>query len=147
MKSGLCAGHSSSSTPDFMEIALCAGAQSYWKRKGTASDCYHKVGSMELLKMSWYAETFRIIFSGTMGPSQAPEKQPHTLTIVPRKRFGRGWIKTSIVLLTTAKCRLIHEIVRWRSAIRHSREQASIALESSGGVFYITASDALHCTW
>jgi len=31
--------------------------------------------------------------------------------------------------------------------IHHSREHVSNALESSGGVLYTTASDALHCTW
>ena len=54
--------------------------------------------------------------------------------------------QTSTVLLTTTKPRLVHQIARWRSAIRHSRECVSTALESSGGVLYTTASDALHCT-
>ncbi|XP_073699838.1 Fc receptor-like protein 5 [Garra rufa] len=61
--SGLCAGQSSSSTPDsvihvFMDLALCAGAQSCWKRKGPAPNRSHKVGSMELSKMSWFAEAY-----------------------------------------------------------------------------------------
>ncbi len=42
---------------------------------------------------------------------------------------------------------LIHVFMRWRSVIRHSRERVSTALESSVGVLYTTASDALHCTW
>nr|XP_061844147.1 uncharacterized protein LOC133624531 isoform X2 [Nerophis lumbriciformis] len=55
-RSGLCAGQSSSSTPDsvihvFMDLALCTGAQSCWKKKGPAPNCSHKVGSMELSKM------------------------------------------------------------------------------------------------
>jgi len=55
--------------------------------------------------------------------------------------------QTSTVPLATAKPRLLHQIARWRSVIRHSRERVSTALESSGGVLYTTASDALHCTW
>lgn len=46
---------------------------------------------------------------------------------------------TSIVLLATAKPRLLHQIARWRGAIHHSRELFL--------VLYTTASDALHCTW
>ena len=33
-----------------------------------------------------------------------------------------------------------------RNVIRHSRERVSTALESSGGMLYTTASNALHCT-
>ena len=55
--------------------------------------------------------------------------------------------QTSTVLLATAKPRLVHQIARWRSAIHHSRERVSTALESSGSVLYTTASDALHCTY
>ena len=33
--------------------------------------------SMELSSISWYAEAFRVSFTGTKGPSPAPEKQPH----------------------------------------------------------------------
>ncbi len=55
--------------------------------------------------------------------------------------------QTSTVILETAKPRLVHQIARWRSVICHSRERISTALESSGGVLYTTASNALHCTW
>ena len=97
MRSGLCAGQSSSSTPDsaihvFMDLALCSGAQSCWKRKGPAPNCSHKVGSMELSKMSWYAEAFRVPFTGTKGPSPAPEKQPHTI-IPPPPNFTLGPVR------------------------------------------------------
>ncbi|XP_058258308.1 uncharacterized protein LOC131361290 isoform X2 [Hemibagrus wyckioides] len=93
LRSGLCAGQSSSSTPDsvihvFMDLALCTGAQSCWKRKGPAPNCSHKVGSMELSKMSWYAEAFRVPFTGTKGPSPAPEKQPHTIIPPPPKLYN-----------------------------------------------------------
>ncbi|XP_061781022.1 uncharacterized protein [Nerophis lumbriciformis] len=48
--SGLCAGQSSSSTPDsvihvFIDFALCTGAQSRWKRKGTNPNCSRKLGT------------------------------------------------------------------------------------------------------
>uniref|UniRef100_A0A3Q2R0I1 SRCR domain-containing protein n=1 Tax=Fundulus heteroclitus TaxID=8078 RepID=A0A3Q2R0I1_FUNHE len=84
LRSGLCAVLSSSSTPDsaihvFMDLALCSGAQSCWKRMGTAPNYSHKNGSMELSKISWSAEAFRGPFTGTKGPSLAPEKQPHTI--------------------------------------------------------------------
>ena len=72
-------GKSSSSTPNwlihvFMDFALCTGAQSCWNRKGPSANCFHKVGSMKLSKISWYAEEFRIPFTGTKGPSPAPGK-------------------------------------------------------------------------
>ena len=54
--------------------------------------------------------------------------------------------QTSTVLLATVKPRLIHQIARWRSAVNHSRECLSTALDSSGGMLYTTASDPLHCT-
>ena len=84
LRSGLCAGQSSSSTPNssihvFMDLALCTGAHSCWNRKGRSPNCSHKVGSMELSNISWYAEAFRVPFTGTKGPSPAPEKQPHTI--------------------------------------------------------------------
>ena len=136
LRSGLCAGQSSSSTSNsllhvFMDLALCTGAQSCWNRKGPSPNCSHKVGSMELSNISWYAEGFRVPYTGTEGPSPAPEKQPHTI-IRPPPNFTLG-SQTVTVLLATAKPRLVHQIVRWRSEIYHSRERVSTALESSGG--------------
>ena len=150
LRSGLCAGQSSSSTPDslihvFMDLALCTGAQSCWNRKGPSPNCSHKVGSMELSNISWYAEAFRVSFTGTKGPSPSPEKQPHTI-IPPPPNFTLGTMKSDKNLLATAKHRLVHQIARWRSAIFHSRDRVSTALESSGGVLYTTASNTLHCT-
>jgi len=55
--------------------------------------------------------------------------------------------QTSTVYLATTKPRLVHQITGWRSMIRHSRECVCTALESSDGVLYTTASDALPCTW
>ena len=151
LRSGLCAGQSSSSTPNslihvFMDLALCTGAQSCWNRKGPSPNCSHKVGSMELSNISWYAEAFRVPFTGTKGPSPAPEEQPHTIIPLHQTLHLAQCSQTSTVLLATTKPRLIHQIARWRSALRHSRECVSTALESSGSVLYTTASDALHCT-
>jgi len=116
-----------------MDLALCTAAQSCWNRK--------------LSKLSWYAEAFRVPFTGTKGPSPATEKQPHTIIPLHQTLHLTQCSQTSTVLLATANPRLVHQIARWRSAIRHSRERVSTALESSGGVLYTTALDALHCTW
>ena len=88
----LCAGQSSSSTPNslthvLMDLALCTGAQPCWNRKQPSPNCSHKVGSMELSIISWYAEAFRVPFTGTKGPSPSPEKQPHTI-IPPPPNFN-----------------------------------------------------------
>uniref|UniRef100_A0A8C5R0U7 Uncharacterized protein n=1 Tax=Leptobrachium leishanense TaxID=445787 RepID=A0A8C5R0U7_9ANUR len=48
---------------------------------------------MELSKMSWYAEAFRVPFTGTKGPSQDPEKQPHTI-IPPPPSFTLGTMQS-----------------------------------------------------
>ncbi|CAI9603989.1 unnamed protein product, partial [Staurois parvus] len=53
----------------------------------------------------------------------------------------------STILLVNAKSIHIHWIARQRSVIHHTREHISTAVESSGGVLYTTASNALHCTW
>ena len=83
LRSGLCGGQSSSSTPNssnrvFIVLALCTGAQSCWNRKGPSPNCCHKVRSIALFKMSWYAEALRLHFIGDKGPGPNPEKQPHT---------------------------------------------------------------------
>ena len=81
LRSGVCAGQSSSSTSNslihhFMDLALFTGVQSCWTRKGPSPNCCHKVGSVELSNISWDAEVFRVPFTGTKGPSPTPEKQP-----------------------------------------------------------------------
>ena len=48
---------------------------------------------MKLSKISWYAEAFRVPFTGTKGPSTAPEKQPHTI-ILPPPNFTLGTIQS-----------------------------------------------------
>ena len=100
---------------------------------------------MELFNISWYAEAFRVHFTGTKGPSPAPEEQPHTIIPLHQTLHLAQCSQTNTVLLATTKPRLVHQIARWRSAICHSREGVSTAQESSGGVLYTTASHALHC--
>ena len=68
----------------FMDLALCTGVQSCWNRR------FHKVGSMKLSKISWYAE---VPFTGSKGPSLAPEKQPHTI-IPPPLNFTLGTMQS-----------------------------------------------------
>ena len=89
---------SSSSTPDslihvFIDLALCTGARSCWSRKGPSPNCSHTVGSMELSNILWYTEAFRLPFTGTMGPSPAPEKQAHTI-IPPLPNFTLGTVQS-----------------------------------------------------
>ena len=60
LKSGLCAGQSSSSTRistnTFCKaLGLCMGALSRWNRKGPSPNCCHKVGKTELSRMALYA--------------------------------------------------------------------------------------------
>ncbi|MEQ2179144.1 hypothetical protein GOODEAATRI_021617 [Goodea atripinnis] len=62
-----------------MDLALCTGAQSCWKRKEPFSNCSHKDGRMALSKISWYAEAFRFLFTGTNRPTPAPKKQPNSI--------------------------------------------------------------------
>jgi len=52
-----------------------------------------KVGSMKLFKMSWYAESLRVPFTGTKGSSPTPEKQPHTI-ILPLPNFTLGTMQS-----------------------------------------------------
>ena len=139
---GLCAGQSSSSTPNsliyvFIDVALCTGAQSCWNRKGPSPNCFHHVESMELSKISWYAEEFRVPFTGTKGPSPAPEKQPHNTIIPPPLNFTFGTIQSD-KYLSAGNCqtqtrpsdyqmekhdsslqwsRLHRSIVKWRCAL------------------------------
>ena len=72
---------------------LYGPAQSCWNRKGSSPKCSHKVGSMELSNISWYAEAFRVPFLGSKGPSPAAEKQPHTI-IPPSPNFTLGTMQS-----------------------------------------------------
>ncbi|KAI4872673.1 hypothetical protein NFI96_021153 [Prochilodus magdalenae] len=140
-RSGLCAGQSSSSTPDslirvFMELALCTGVRSCWNRKGPSPNCPHKVGSMEWSRVSWSAEALRVPLTGTKGRSPTPEHHPHTI-IPPPPNSTLGTVQSDKYRSPgTAKPRLVHRITRRRSVIGHSREHASTALESRGGALH-----------
>ena len=128
-----------------MDLALCTGAQSCWNRKGPSPNCSHKVGSMELSNISWYAGAFRVSFTGTKGPSPAPKKQP-TPKSSRHQTLHFAQCQPSTVHLAMTKPRLVHQITRCKSTIGHSRELISTSLEFSGGMLYTAASDALHCT-
>ena len=52
--------------------------------KGPSPNCSH---------ISWYAEAFRVPFTGTKGPSPAPEKQPHTI-IPPPSNITFGTVQS-----------------------------------------------------
>ena len=72
LRSRLCAGQSSSSTPIStnhfcMDLALCMRAFSCWNRKVPSPNCCHKVGSTETSRMSMYAVALRFPFPGTEG--------------------------------------------------------------------------------
>ena len=108
------------------------------EQEGAIPKLSHKVGSMELSNISWYAEAFRVHFTGTRRPSPAPDKQPHTISPLHQTLHLAQCSQSSTVLLATAKPRVVHQIARWRSAIRRSREQRT--------ELYTIASDALHCT-
>jgi len=78
LRSGLCAGQSSSSTPNslihvLMDLALCTGA--HYSHAGTGRGHPQTVPTKS--KMSCYAEALRVPLTGTQGQSPTPEKQPH----------------------------------------------------------------------
>jgi hypothetical protein len=71
LRSGLCAGQSSSSTPIStnhfcMDLALCTRVLSCRSRKGPSSNCSHKVGSTELLEAQLLTDNFYML--GTSAP-------------------------------------------------------------------------------
>ena len=130
------------SHPRLYGAASCTGAQSCWTKKGPSPNCSHKVGSMELSNISWYAEAFRVPFIGTKGPSPAPESQPHTV-IQPPPNFTLGTMQSD-------KYRSPGNRQIWTrpsdGEARFITPENASALESSGGLLYTTASDALRCT-
>ena len=155
MRSGLCAGQSSSSTPNslmhvFMDLALCTGAQSCWNRKGPSPNCFHKVGSLKFSKIYWYAEAFRVPFTGTKGPCPAIEKQ-HTI-IPPPPNFTLGTKQSDKYRSpgnrqtqtrpsdcqmekrdsSLQRTRLHCSIVQWRSALHHCIRRFALHLVMYG---------------
>ena len=132
--------------PCLYGLALCTGAQSCGQREGPAPNCSTKL-EHGIVQMSCSAEAFPVPLTGTKGPSPAPEKQPHTIT-PPPPNFTLGTMQSHKYRCPgNRQTQTRPSDARWRSAIAHSREHASTALESSGGVLYTTASHALHCTW
>ena len=92
LRSGICAGQSSSSTPNsllhvFMDL-LCALVHIHVEQEGAIPKLFPQSCELELSNISWYAEAFRVPFTGTKGPSPAPEKQPHTM--IPPPNFTLG---------------------------------------------------------
>lgn len=84
LRSMICAGQSSSSTPKsfnhlFMDLALCTGVQSWWNRKSST--------------MSWYAEALKLPFTWSKGPRPTTEKQPHAI-IPPPPNFRVGQMQS-----------------------------------------------------
>lgn len=67
----------------FTELALCSRALIYWKRKRPCPNCYHKVRSTHLSKMSLCAEAWRIPFIGTRKNSPGPEVHTSMKTQCP----------------------------------------------------------------
>ncbi|KAI4877753.1 hypothetical protein NFI96_007850 [Prochilodus magdalenae] len=135
-RSGLCAGQSSSSTPDslihvFMELALCTGVRSCWNRKGPSPNCPHKAGSMEQSRVSWSAEALRVPLTGTKGRSLTPEHHPHTMTPPPPNSTLSTVQSDQYRSPGTTKPRLVHQTARRRSVIGHSREHTSTAPENT----------------
>lgn len=43
---------------------LCTGTQSHWYKKWTSPNCWHKAGGLQLSKMSLYAVTLPVPFTG-----------------------------------------------------------------------------------
>ena len=140
LRSGLCTGQSS------QDLALCTGAQSCWNRKRPSLNCSHKVGSVELSNISWYAEVFRVPFTGTNGPSLAPEKQPHTI-IPPPPNFTLGTMQSDKYCspgnLQTQTRPSDCQMEKRDSSLQRTRLHCSRVqwLRAS-----LTASDTLHCT-
>ena len=93
--------------------ALCTGAVML-KQEGTIP---------KLSNISWYADTFRVPFTGTKRPGAAPEEQPHTIIPLHQTLHLAQCSQTSTVLLANTRAGLVHQIARWRRAIRHSRER------------------------
>ena len=94
LRSELCAGQSSSSTPIStnhfcLDLALCTGVLAWWNRKGPSPNWCHKVGSTESSRMSLSAVALRFPFTGTKGPRLNHEKQPQTI-IPPPPNFTVG---------------------------------------------------------
>lgn len=118
-----------------MESALCTGVQSCWNRNGLFPNCTHKVGSIKLRKISWFAEALRVTLIGTKGAKPIFWKEPHTIIIVPPPpNLLSHYCHTSTLSLQPPNPDPFHRTARQRIVIHHSREHVATALQSSGGV-------------
>ena len=97
---------------------------------------------MELSNISWYAEAFRVPYTGTKGLRPAPGKQPHT--IFPSTKLYT--LHNAVKQVPFSWQPPNPDLSIWRNVIWHSRVNVSTTLESSGGVLCTTASNTLHCT-
>ena len=142
--SGLCAGQSSSSTPNSLLMCLWSCFVHWCSHVGTGRTVpklFPQSCELELSSICWCAEAFRVHFTGTKRPSPAPEEQPHTMIPLHQTVHLAQCSQTGTVLLQTPDpdC-----------SIRSDGENVSTAAESSGSELYITASHAeLLCqfTW
>ena len=144
LRSGLCAGQSSSYTPlstnNFcMDLALYTGALSWWNRKEPSPNCCHKVWSIESSRMSLYAVALRFPFTGTRGPSPNHEKTAPDHYSSSTKLYSWHYAFGQVAF--------VHQTARWWSIIHHSRVRVSSTPESNGVELYTTAADAWHCAW
>ena len=149
LRSGLCAGQSSSSTPNSLIMSLwtllCALVHSHvGTGRGHPQTVPTKLGAWNCPTSLGVLKHSKFLSLELRGQAQVLEKQPHAIIPPPPNFTQRSQART--VLLATTKPRLVHQSARWRSSIRQSREHVSTALESSGCVLYTTASNALHCT-
>ena len=107
----------------------------------------HPQTKMKLSKISWYAEAFRVPFTGTKGPSPAPEKQPHTI-IPPPPNFTLGTMQSDKYRspgnpqsqTNPSDC----QIEKRDSSLQRTRLHCSRVQWLR---VYTAASDALQCTW
>lgn len=90
LRSGLCVSMSSSSTTNhiFMDLGLCAGAQTFQKRKQNSPNCSHNVRIRALSKLSWYAEAVR--FSLEASDLAQPISHRYHTIIAPPPNFTLG---------------------------------------------------------
>ena len=151
LRSGLCPGQSSSSTPNsvlhvFVDLLHALVHSHVRTGRGHPQTVPTELGAWNCLTSLGMLMHSEFLSKGTKGPSPAPEKQPRTIIPLHQTLHSAQYSQTGTVLQATTKPRLVHQIARWRSTIRHSRERISTALESSGDVLYTTASNALHCT-
>ena len=149
LRSGLCTAQSRSSTPNslihvFMDLALCTGAHSCWNRKGPSLNYSHKVGSMELSNISWCAEAFSIPFTGTKGPSPAPEEQPHTSSGNCQTQIRPSGCQIEKRDSSLQKTCLHCSRVQWRRALHHCIQHFALHLLMYGWMQLLGHENSFH---